>query len=410
MNINKSLSKNTIYLYSLLILVFVPKIDLLSIDGYWQGIRTEDLILFVYCLYFLVNYDKEFLKTPYQYKAVLIILIYSLFTNSIGYYSGLKILTAVPIRFVEYIILIIFLNNLPIKGESLKNISIVYILVNLLAVIAQEFDLIGAFTSLGYLAPDHPLNARALGIAGGSWELSILAPLSFFMFLKYENSRYKILTMFIALLIIMILAEARANFVTFIVVCLLLFMKRSSLKVLITFLVGLFIIVFLGLVSYLSNHQAFFESVNFLNEISIFNRIRNMEILLLFDWIKDFIVNNNAPNIYEIAKNKSEMLSFAYRLNFWSQLYTEYKTNIFTTTFGTGMTRVYVESTLIRIWFTSGYIGLILVLYMSRKLPVYQFVFFLLTGFSLDIFISFKIMLFALLLNKKTKTRYENSY
>ena len=412
MVINKS-SLNNIYLILLIILIFVPKIDLISIEGYWQGIRLEDIILFVYMINFLINYNKTILIEPYQFKGPFIILIYCIATNFVGNYSGLNIMWAVPMRFIEYMILIIFLNNLLITSQMLKNISIYYIIINLIVATIQELGLLGSFTSLGYLAPDHALNSRALGITGGSWELSILAPLSFFIFLKYETNKFIISAIFLALLIIMILAEGRTNFVALILVCLVIFAKQFSIKKIIKISTILVIILF-TMVIFLKNSQ-FIDNLNTIYRtsdvwyddiFSIFKRLEDINIYLLYEWIKDFVIYNRAPSLEEASDN---LLSFAYRLGYWTQLYTEFKTNIFTQIFGTGMTRVYVESTFIRIWFSTGYVGIILVLFLSRKLPVYQFLFFLFTGFSLDIFMSFKVMLFALLLNKKTDIRYENS-
>ena len=412
MVINK-LSSNNNYLFVLIILIFVPKIDLISIGGYHQGIRLEDIILFIYIINFFINYNKTLLIQPYQFKGPFIILIYLIASNFVGYYSGLNIMWAAPIRFIEYMILIIFLNNLSITSQMLKNISIFYIIINLIVAIIQEIGLLGSLTSLGYLPPDHTFNNRALGITGGSWELSILAPLSFFIFLKYETNKFIISAIFLALMIIMILAEGRANFVALILVCLVIFVKQFSLEKIIKILIILSIILFT--ITIFVNNSQFINNLNIIYRtggiwyediFSIFKRLENINVYLLYDWIKDFVINNKAPSLLEVNGN---LLSFAYRLNFWTQLYTEYKTNIFTQIFGTGITRVYVESTLIRIWFTTGYVGIILVLFLSRKLPVYQFIFFLIAGFSLDIFMSFKITLFALLLNKKTDTRHENS-
>ena len=412
MVINK-LSSNNNYLFVLIILIFVPKIDLISIEGYHQGIRLEDIILFIYIINFFINYNKTLLIQPYQFKGPFIILIYLIASNFVGYYSGLNIMWAAPIRFIEYMILIIFLNNLSITGQMLKNISIFYIIINLIVTIIQELGLVGSLTSLGYLPPEHTFNNRALGITGGSWELSILAPLSFFIFLKYETNKFIISAIFLALMIIMILAEGRANFVALILVCLVIFVKQFSLEKIIKILIILSIILFT--ITIFVNNSQFINNLNIIYRtggiwyediFSIFKRLENINVYLLYDWIKDFVINNKAPSLLEVNGN---LLSFAYRLNFWTQLYTEYKTNIFTQIFGTGITRVYVESTLIRIWFTTGYVGIILVLFLSRKLPVYQFIFFLIAGFSLDIFMSFKITLFALLLNKKTDTRHENS-
>ena len=83
--------------------------------------------------------------------------------------------------------------------------------------------------------------------------------------------------------------------------------------------------------------------------------------------------------------------------------YNEYNTNILTQLFGTGMSSIYVESLIVRIWFTTGVVGVLLILLLLGQVKIYQLVFFIISGFTLDIFVSFKIFLMTLLLNKKTK-------
>ena len=54
-----------------IILVIFPKIDLIPIPGYWQGIRVEDFIILFFMLYILFNLDSIFSKfkiNKFQYK------------------------------------------------------------------------------------------------------------------------------------------------------------------------------------------------------------------------------------------------------------------------------------------------------------------------------------------------------
>ena len=55
----------------LIILVIFPKIDLISIPGYWQGIRVEDFIALFFMIYVLFNLESFFSKfkiNSFQYK------------------------------------------------------------------------------------------------------------------------------------------------------------------------------------------------------------------------------------------------------------------------------------------------------------------------------------------------------
>ena len=140
---------------------------------------------------------------------------------------------------------------------------------------------------------------------------------------------------------------------------------------------------------------------NFLKEFAFFNRLLTLNLPEIFNMLKVFILHNEAPDIAVITKTKPHLLSFTYRLHIWSGLYEQYNTNILTQIFGSGISSIYVESLVMRIWFTSGIFGVFLILFLIRKLQLYQIVFFAITGFTLDIFVSFKIFLMALILNKK---------
>ena len=50
-NINFSLWK----FFPLIIFVFSPKIDLVNIPGFWQGIRLDDIVILLYSIYLLIS-------------------------------------------------------------------------------------------------------------------------------------------------------------------------------------------------------------------------------------------------------------------------------------------------------------------------------------------------------------------
>ena len=78
------------------------------------------------------------------------------------------------LRVLEYSLLIIFLCQINLNKDQIINFIKFYILANFIFVILQKFSLVGSFTSLGYLGPQHELSTRVMGLSGGSgsWELS----------------------------------------------------------------------------------------------------------------------------------------------------------------------------------------------------------------------------------------------
>ena len=386
----------------LICLLFIPKIDLISIPGYWQGIRLEDLIMLSFAMYLITNYKKTFLKSDYQFKPVLIFITYFFFSNFVGYYSGLKIMPFPLLRFFEYAILILFLNNLNVTELFLKRISFIYILVNVLISLLQEIDLIGSFSSLGYLPASSYFNARAYGLTGGSWELGVTSSIAFLIFLKHETNKINISIALTLTIILVSLAEGRANFIAFFVTVIFIYITSISVRKLLIIIIGLFILTVITQYFYFEYYQ------NFTN-LSLISRMDGFDIVKMSDLLKNFIMYNDYGTRDEIVSTHPNLLSLFFRLNLWSILYDQFNTNIFTQLFGVGVTKIYMDSLLIRIWFSTGYVGIILLICLLKDMKIYQLIFFLLAGFSLDIFMSFKIVLLALMLNLKSSKSNENN-
>ena len=409
-----TISKNFFYPLILIVLIFMPKIDLVSVPGYRQGVRIEDLFFLFFTAHYLLNYKEIFLKSNYQFKSILIFISYFFFSNFIGYYSNLPIMSFGILRFFEYIILIIFLNNLNVTGLFLKRIIFTYIALNFFIVILQYFDLVGSFSSLGYLSSGHAYNARAYGLTGGSWELGVVSSISFLIFLKFEENKMNIFITFLFTLVLIILSEARGSFIAFFTTIIFIYITtvsfRNILLTIMAFAFLAFLINYLN-INYLNiNYVINTTDQNLLHDVSRFLlTMSDFDYAKIIELLKNFILYNEVPPRYILMQTHPDLLSLLIRLNFWSTLYNEFNTSIFTQLFGTGFTRIYTESLLIRIWFATGYVGIILLICLIKDMKVYQLIFFVLVGFTLDIFISFKIVLLALLLNIRVKKSDENS-
>ena len=407
MVINSHISIPKIYSLLLIILLFLPKIDIISIPGYHQGIRLEDLILLLFAINYCINYKAGFIPANYQFKPIIIFITYLFFGNFVGHLSDLTIIPAVSIRYIEYIFLIFFINNLKISGLFLKKLCFTYLLVNLIVALLQENDLLGSLSSFGYLPTDHWFNARPFGILGGSWELGVAISLAFFIFLKYEKNRLNISVALVMSVIILLLTEGRGNIIAFFITTIFIFLSHQSLRRLLWLLVGLTIIIIINKFYF---YDLFLNySVNSSGETLLEDFKINIDLGKIIDLLKNFIINNEIPTREEIFKTNPNLLSFFFRLEYWSGMYNEFNTNIFTRLFGTGATEIYTDSMLIRLWFTSGYLGIILAIYLSKSMKIYQVIFFILSGLTLDIFMSFKIVLLALLINLKVRESDENS-
>ncbi len=376
-----------------IILVIFPKIDLIPIPGYWQGIRVEDFIILFFMLYILFNLDSIFSKfkiNKFQYKNFYYFFLYLLFSNIIGILSGLDVKILMVIRIVEYIFYLFLIDSLKISKNFLVNLFFIFAILNLIVGILQINDIVGSFSSLGFLGPEHEINSRVLGLMGGSWELSIFTTLSYIFIFKYEKTKIKILMMFFISLFLVIVSESKTQTIAFGLVNFLLLIQSRNY-----FLLFIFLIISI-------------TSLIFI-DLPILNKIKNLNIEYLFNLTYDTFINQKT-HILDDVENKRLHLSYVYRLNYWVTLLEEYKSNSLTILFGTGLTRVYVESFIIRIIFSTGIIGAIFLFYLIRNLnPLYIITFFV-AGITLDLFVSVKIYLITLMILKNNFNEKKNSY
>ena len=376
-----------------IILVIFPKIDLIPIPGYWQGIRVEDFIILFFMVYILFNLDSIFSKfkiNKFQYKNFYYFFLYLLFSNIIGILSGLDVKIIMIIRICEYIFYLFLIDSLNISKKFLVNLLFIFAILNLITGILQINDIVGSFSSLGFLGPEHEINSRVLGLMGGSWELSIFTTLSYIFIYKNDKSKIKVFSMFLISLFLVIVSESKTQTIAFVLVNFLLLIQSRNY-------IFLFSFIILSLISLL------------FIDIPILYKIKNLNFEYLYSLTYDTFINQKT-HLLDDVKQMNLHLSYVYRLNFWVTLLEEYKTNSLTLLFGTGLTRVYVESLIIRIIFSSGIIGVIFLIYLIRNLnPLYLFT-FLVSGLTLDLFISIKIYLITLLIFKKNFYEKKNSY
>jgi hypothetical protein len=376
-------------LFLFFVIIFSPKIDLIDIPGYWQGIRFEDICLLGYVSYIIFFWDRKIINNNLLNKFLPLISYFVLifFGSFISKISGIKINYFSLGRVLEYFALIVLVCNLKISHKAVLRYLKFYILLNVIVVILQETGLFGSFTSIGYLEPGNPLNTRPTGLTGGSWELGVIASLSYFIIISIEKPKLiLIFTYFIITIYLNLVAESRINFIAFCVAN--VFFLKSYIKSY-EYIFTISIIIFITLISAVGikylNLQSFDDS---LDRLISTNYVQSLEIL------KQFFLFFELPHRGDLDTSQ---WSLWYRLSLWEKLIIPYTDNFFTIMFGHGTYAVYYESAILRIVLTTGLIGSIYTIYMLRRLELYIFIFFFIAGITLDIFNSFKIFGFTLL-------------
>ena len=101
--------------FPLVIFIFNPKIDLISIPGFWQGIRLDDLIIFLYLLYYFFSHKFKIVPNLINKEIVgynwIIFFPYIIFSTIIGKLFAFEPQLIVLARYLEYIALIIIINQ-----------------------------------------------------------------------------------------------------------------------------------------------------------------------------------------------------------------------------------------------------------------------------------------------------------
>lgn len=385
-----------LFFYILIFLLFFPKIDLIPIPGYWQGIRLEDILLLVYALVLVLNYDEKIINNNNikSFYIVFAYFLYLFFSSFIGKISNAPIHNIILIRILEYFLAVILICNLNTQNKNILNFIIAYLFLNLVIIILQKFDLFGSFSSLGYLEPSHFLNERTIGLTGGSWELGIIFSLCYFILIRFGKYSLKFKAiLFLFVLLINIISENRMNAIGFILANIILFKNHLNLR---NYLYLLFSLLFFS--------ALIFFNLKFLDNDSL-NRLTGTNYIDALLLVRDFFVFLELPLIDDLD---TSLWSLWYRLSLWSKLIVHYLDNFYTIVFGAGVYRIYFESTILRIIFTSGLVGLIFIIYNVRKLELYMLVYFVVVGITLDVFNSFKIFCFTILYYRLLYENYSN--
>jgi hypothetical protein len=422
-NINFSLWK----FFPLIIFVFSPKIDLVNIPGFWQGIRLDDIVILLYSIYLLISNKFKIYPNLINSKMfgfnLIIFLPYIVFSTLIAKLLDAPFSIIMLLRYCEYITLIMVLNQLNPPKDKIILVFKIYIILNFLIILLQYFDLIGAFTSRGGCFMDEPdssdrcynltpddtlapamiqksicffncgfdkmknyqpagtfLNNRLPGITGGSWELSINLAISFFGLYLFEKNLKKLIPYILMILIMMIIGQSRGIIFGFLVGSFFLINDfKKILKII------FFFIIFLSLMYFF----------NFFNFKEIFNERFLLDYFSLIK-LTTSIFSKSLPSADTFTGTGLE--SMYWRVESWHRSIAVLKEKNYLMLFGAGGNNLYEESLIVRAVTSYGFLGVLFIIYLARKLPFFFIAFLFVTGLTIDLFVSFKIFLFTSLL------------
>lgn len=367
-------NKRILSSYLIIFLLIVPKINIINISNYWQGIRIENLISLLLLGLILINPKNYKFSNDYKF---FLFCSFIFLSYAVGSISGVSPNMLVLVRVIEYGVFVIFFSNSKLDYKKIIKFFKLLIIINLVISLLQYFELVGFFSSRGYQAPNYGLWSSS-GIFSGSWESSFITSVLYFII--YQNDKKKINIYLVLTLIILFLAGTRGVLVPFLLSVIFLYLGKLK--------INLYHLIIFSLVSY----GFYYFTLKYFA----------LDVLLLFEsFIRLVFFNQNIFSDFSILPN--EYYSWAIRLREWNADANLFNTNLFTNLFGTGYTNIYYESFIIRILLANGIIGLLVLFVLSLRIKFYMIFFLLLTGFTLDYVASFKMFIILFLYFKCLK-------
>jgi len=335
----------------LMVCVLMPKFNLISIPGYIQGLRYDDIFLLIGVIYICLK-NKIFLnnlpggKDYFVFYGV--ILLYGIFSS----YSYGLISIIIALRWIEYSVFYVLLFYSSLSYKNIRYFIIFYIAINLCVSILQLYGYVGGIYSHGYFSN---VSSRISGITGGSWELPAI----------------------LSLFIVPLIAD-------------------KSFHVIYT----LIIIFFASIPVYLSGTRTgmivFFFSV--LLSVIFYYKIK-ISNLILISWIGILFIGQVRMKLFNIDHIFFQSMLIRYNLWYVKYIEMDYMNYIFG--MGLGYSGVHVDGMYAKIFLDCGILGLFLFfIYYYRLFRYYIIIGFIAVLYSvaLDFFSASKIM-FALYLS-----------
>jgi hypothetical protein len=208
-------------------LFFLPKVNLISFAGESAGLRVDDVIILLICLFiFIIAHRDNPKKIVFGAIIYILVCIISNFLNIILFHRSNFLYS---VRFIEYYAFF-YVGYFYAKRYKIITLVKWYLLISAVVMVLQKLELLGGFSSEGYVETSA---YRAIGLTGGPWEVGAI--LNFvFCILIFDESKdtkpYKALLWFAVTFVLILFTGARMPTVAHLLLLLIYFYRRSSNK------------------------------------------------------------------------------------------------------------------------------------------------------------------------------------
>lgn len=338
------------------LLLVMPKINIIQINGQTSGIRLDDLFLLGICPYLIMR-ARDAMGAVQAMRLYLIFIgmailsaLWNLDTNSWK-------LMLYPLRLLEYTTFLI-LGALCTNRNALSMIACLVIILNTIAAVGQMFLDFGGFPYSRY-AQD--VGARAIGLTAGPWEMAAVVNIALaYLALAWGKRSSQItgfLSVYFVALVCLILSGSRVGIVMNIVIAIIYFVPleiKYSRKIL-----GLSGILLISLFAYLALPNSLSERSRAVSEKG--NLESTQQILNKSD-----CVSGTAGEIVDFAvvDNGKQDPSWGVRAQKWAKAICVYRSDVgnYFLGVGPGYFGPALDGGLVRLLVEHGIIGLLLLL------------------------------------------------
>jgi hypothetical protein len=167
-------------------MLFIPKVNLVSIAGESAGIRIDDVLLFVIFALLLAGLLLARKRTINGIESITFILIgYMLLSNLVNLHMFGRSSLLYSLRYFEYFVFFYIGRYFFDARYSLARLLYAMLFVNAILIVLQGFAIIGGFSSAGF---SQDVSDRAIGLTGGPWELGAILNFCLAIFLFGRNT------------------------------------------------------------------------------------------------------------------------------------------------------------------------------------------------------------------------------
>ncbi|MVN91202.1 O-antigen ligase family protein [Mucilaginibacter aquatilis] len=225
-------------------LLFLPKINLISVAGQSAGIRIDDIVLLVLAIPLFLSFKLNAINKIEMYLGLMLFAFFLSNVFNTYFFNRSNILYS--FRYVEYIIFF-YIGYLYSKNFDINKLLIGFLCINGSIMILQTIGLMGGFSSEGFVDDS---SARAIGLTGGPWEIGAIINFIFCL-LVFGNTEHppvsnkRLYVIFVVTFALILLTGARMPTLTHLVLLMIALYRRSKVKLFFLFKIAAVIIPFI---------------------------------------------------------------------------------------------------------------------------------------------------------------------